>query len=219
MITIWCKRRSLGAAAIIAKLQEMGHSAQLQVGGRCPSGAIKWGVHGGNKYQELVKLAAAGVPVPAHSLTRDGADWLARKFRHRSGNDLVRGRWSRSRGADYYVQLVTTTREFRVHVYGGKCIRVAMKVPSGEGSAHPMFRTHRLGWKLVSKPEYTRLVPRGMRALAKKAVAALEYGFGAVDVAVKEDGGMVVFEVNSGPGVEGGTIVAYARAIVAGCAT
>jgi D-alanine-D-alanine ligase-like ATP-grasp enzyme len=45
-------------------------------------------------------------------------------------------------------------------------------------------------------------------------VAALEYEFGAVDLAVKTDGGIVVWEVNTQPGMGDGTADVYARILM-----
>lgn len=210
MLTIYTRRRSCGAALLVVKLNALGYAAQLQVGGRMPQGALRWGWAGGNKYLELQKLAAAGVPVPAHDLAPH-TGWLARKFRHHGANDLLRGR----RRGDYYVEYTPTLREHRVHVFGGRSIRVAMKVPRPDVAApHERFRTWDGGWQLKSAPAHTALLPRHARQFAKQAVEALGLEFGAVDVGTTLDGGVVVFEVNSGPGIEGRTVECYARAIV-----
>ena len=225
MTVVWCRRPSNGAQALVDKLVSMGHSAQVLVGGVCPDGAVRWGCGGGNKYQELVTLARAGVPVPEHVLpignaralirSRERLDgWLGRRFTHRAANDLLRGVW---RTADYYVRYVDCIREHRVHVWQGRVIRIAMKVPASDSTPPTSlrFRTHRAGWILRTAPECTSLLPPQAREWAKRAVEALGCQHGAVDVGTRrDDGSAIVFEVNSGPGLEGRTVDCYARVVI-----
>jgi len=208
MITIYCARRSTGALLLVNKLREFGQQAQRIVGGGAPRGAINWGQGGGNKYEELRTLWAAGIPVPPHSRNKVPG-WLARRFTHMEANDLT----ANLTYGDYYVQFVPTVREHRIHIFNGESIRAQMKVPR-RANPHPDFRSHANGWKLVGGPEYTAQVPRGAREMAKKAVAAMGYLFGAVDIGVKEDGRPVIWEVNSQPGIEGTTVDAYAKAVI-----
>jgi glutathione synthase/RimK-type ligase-like ATP-grasp enzyme len=153
-------------------------------------------------------LAKAGIPVPAHSLEKRPG-WLARRYSHMEANDLLAGLTY----GDYYVQYVPTVREHRIHVYDGRSIRVAMKEPRTP-NPNPRFRSWQAGWKLVASPANTGLLPPGARDLAAKAVKALGYEFGAVDVGTQENGKPIVWEVNSQPGIEGGTVKAYAHAIL-----
>ena len=208
MITIWCPRRMTGAKLLVEKLNELGHDARRCVGGEPPAGAILWGRGGGNKYEELQTLAAAGVPVPAHSLTKK-ADWLARRFQHREANDLLAGLVV----GDYYVEYVETKYEHRIHVFGDQSIRVAMKVPRTD-EPHPKFRSWQAGWRFGVNPEYTAMLPPRARDYAVQACKALGYEFGAVDIATRMDGTAIVWEVNSGPGIEGSTVDAYAKAVI-----
>lgn len=191
----------------MARLNEIGHQAQRVVGGHRTPGSLYWGQGGGNKFEELQRLAAAGIVVPAHSLTKQPG-WLARTFNHMGAQDLTAER----QYGDYYVCYVPTIREHRLHVFNGASIRVQMKVPRVE-NPHPRFRSHQNGWKFVSGPEYTAQVPRGARDMAKRAVSTMGYVFGAVDIGVTTDGAPIVWEVNTQPGVEGTTADAYARAI------
>lgn len=157
---------------------------------------------------ELERLANAGIPVPSHSrVVRP--DWLARTTRHKEARDLLAGLTH----GDYYVEYVPTTQEHRVHVVEGKVVRVQGKIPRVP-DPHPRYRSWRSGWKLVATPATTETLPPQARDLAKAAVAALGYHFGAVDIGTKEDGSPIVFEVNSQPGIEGGTVTCYARAFI-----
>lgn len=208
MITIWCPRKMTGVKLLVEKLQELGHDAQRRIGGDPPANAILWGRGGGNKYVELQKLAAAGVPVPAHSrVKKDG--WLARRFKHQEANDLLAGLAT----GDYYVEYVPTKHEHRIHVFNGESIRVAMKVPRTD-NPHPKFRSWQAGWRFGVNPEYTAMLPPKARDYAVQACKALGYEFGAVDVATTTSGKALVWEVNSGPGIEGSTVDCYAKAIL-----
>lgn len=220
MITIWCPRRSVSAKLLVNEINQMGGRAILYVHGLpdppldylmdpdAANAKIYWGQGGGDKYAELERLADAGIPVPAHSrLPHPG--WLARTARHREARDLLR---EITKG-DYYVEYVPTLREHRVHVVEGKVICVQGKIPR-RPTPHPRYRSWRSGWKLVATPATTATLPPKARTCAKAAVAALHYHFGAVDVGTQADGSPIVFEVNSQPGLEGGTIRRYARAFI-----
>ena len=200
-----------GAKLLVARLKELGHDATRIVGGKAPAGALVWGRGGGNKFSELATLAKAGVPVPAHVLSRptDGRRWLARSYHHQGAKDLL----ANLKIGDYYVEFVPTVREHRIHVFDGHSIRVAMKVPRTD-TPHPEFRSWDAGWRFGVNPEYTALLPTGARLHAVNAVKALGYQFGAVDVATTEDGKTIVWEVNSGPGIEASTVEVYAKAVI-----
>lgn len=164
----------------------------------------------GNKYKELQALSAAHVPCPQSILGMPGAaGWLARRLHHHEANDLLAG----LEVGDYYVKYVETVREFRVHSFRGVSIRAGLKVPRTD-NPHPRFRSWRAGWKLSYGADCQAVLTQAIRDLAHKAVAALQYDFGAVDIGIDTAGKPFVFEVNSAPGLEGGTIAAYGRRIL-----
>lgn len=214
MITIYGRGCARG---LTRKLREMGVEVQRLDHGGPPPGALLWG-RAANKYKELVTLAAAGLPVPEHTLERPegalgitGNGWLARTRRHQKAADLT----AELQRGDYYVRYVRTIREHRVHVFNGECIRVQMKVPMPEHpEPHPYFRSRPNGWRLVSGPEYTAQVPKGARDMAKLAVRAMGYLFGAVDIGVLPNGRPIVWEVNTQPGIRGSTVDVYAQAVI-----
>lgn len=208
MITIWCPRASVSAMAVVREIQAQGVEAQCIIKRPGPTGAIIWGRGGGSKYEELEALAKAGIPVPPHSRTPK-TGWLARTEQHHEARDLLRA----LKTGDYYVEYIPTVREHRVHVVGDAVVRVQGKVPRLP-KPHPKFRSWGSGWALKASPESTGLLPKGARSLAKKAVAALSYKFGAVDIGTTESGTPIVWEVNSQPGLEGGTVKCYARAFI-----
>ena len=243
MIYVKCRRRSRGARALVSALVAVGcparrwHEEIVQQGRDL---VVCWGERfrsnlvpvlngeaGGNdKFAELMLLATERVPVPACAM-RPWAGWVGRSRHHHGANDLLRGG-----GTDYYVEIVPTTHEFRVHVFRDpgpdgayRVFRLGQKVPAPGlpavgvlGGPHPIYRSRTAGWRLDYSPERRdnlATLPL-VREVARGAVRALGYCFGAVDVGVHEPTGrVVVFEVNSAPGLDNGTAVAYARQIAA----
>ncbi len=210
MIRIAGRPNSEGLRAVIAELQTRGCEVSLVPPG-APS-SLQWGRGGGNKYQELVTLRRARVRVPDHWLSgeepTDHAGLLARTFRHSEARDLLK----RLKRGDYWVRYTPTIHEFRVHVFKGRVIRTGLKVPR-TARPHPKFRSWKAGWKLDYGGACQALINDKVRDLARKAVKALGYLFGAVDIGVLEDGTPIVWEVNSRPGLEGNTVKVYARHI------
>jgi hypothetical protein len=156
---------------------------------------------------------ARTLPVPVQ---QNLGEWLPRRNNHIGGNDLLQPPTS----PDFWVRKEPFVREYRVHSFLGKSIRAGIKSPRegfdaenprrGFAQAHPWIRSHDGGWRIKydgvsSTTEH--------RALAKQAVAALGLDFAAVDIGEKADGSLLVLECNRGPGLEGGTIDAYADAI------
>lgn len=205
---VWTRRRSLGARDLVNEIKQMGGHASHVVARNCPPGAVPWGRGGGNKFMELTRLAAAKVPVPGHSLSKQPG-WLARRFKHHEANDLLKGLTA----GDYYVEYVPTVREFRVHIFDGRSVRVGMKQPRIP-NPHPKFRSWRSGWHILYDSECQKYITKEVRSVAKQAVEALKYDFGAVDIGLRENGKAVVWEVNSAPGLEGNTIKTYAQCFI-----
>jgi hypothetical protein len=138
-------------------------------------------------------------------------EWLPRANSHAGGNDLLRANLI---NPDFWVKKEDLIDEFRIHSFNGKSIRAGQKVQRAnrpDGSpAHPWIRSFDAGWVL----QYDGFSStEGARALAAKAVESLGLQFGAVDLAQRRDGTLMVLEVNRAPGVEGGTIQAYVKAI------
>lgn len=164
----------------------------------------------GNKYRELEMLKNAGVNVPNFSQDKPEVDgWLARTLKHRAGNDLA----ANLMDGDFYVQKIdNVAHEFRVHVFGDKIIRAGIKVATE--NAHPWIRSLKQGWQLDYGQACQNVIKNKVRKAAKAAIKALNYDFGAVDVALLTSGKVIVFEVNSAPGlVTPNTAIAYAKTI------
>lgn len=234
MIYLWCPRPSFGARDLTHKINELAGrrvavrkrtdryaplATDLTVGW---GESVPWGYnqilnarHIGNKHQELLLMSTAGIPCPASSPVRT-ADWWPRTRYHRCGMDLLRHDGGETVRADYWVEWVPTVAELRCHVFRGQVRRVGIKTPDPtETGHHPTIRSEAAGWTLVyGRSKTGRYATGAVRDACVKAIAAVGYDFGAVDVGIKADGSPVVFEVNSAPGLDGRTLLRYAEWIL-----
>ena len=132
-------------------------------------------------------------------------EWLPRKFHHVGGNDLLHP----PAQPDYFARKENLVKEYRIHWFNGRSIRAGVKQPIGT-EYHPWIRSFDGEWST----QYDGFgSTAAMRRLASKAVKALQLDFAAVDLGEKDDGSLIVLEVNRAPGIEGGTVTAYANAI------
>ena len=169
------------------------------------------------RYREMASQPAPVAP-PA-------VEWLPRKKAHVGGLDLL----TPPTDPDYWVLKETIAKEFRVHSFMGRSIRSGVKVPRdgwepvgnydmpGDIPGRtPLYskwvRSWDGGWRISYDSHSVR---QKHRDIAHAAVKALGLDFGAVDVAERPDGSVFVLEVNRAPGIEQGTLSAYARAIEA----
>jgi hypothetical protein len=146
--------------------------------------------------------------------------WLPRISRHVGGTDLL----IPPAQPAFWVRKEYLVREFRVHSFLGRSLRAGIKAPrdgwtldqpdgawhAGGPAVHPWVRSWNGGWRISYADG---VVKQRHRDLAHAAVAALQLDFGAVDLGQYEDGTLMVLEVNRAPGIEAGTIEAYAKAI------
>ena len=97
--------------------------------------------------------------------------------------------------ATHFMEYIEAPREYRVHIFLGKSIRISEK-------DHTAFH------------EYTTIKPqhnvKHVRKAAKKAVKALGLDFGAVDI-LADDERCWVLECNSAPGIGGSLPRLYAK--------
>lgn len=149
---------------------------------------------------------ASPAPTETRRPAEANGEWLGRANDHVGGTDLLRG------GAtDYFTRRETLVREFRVHSFLGRSIRAGIKVHrEGFPNPHEWIRSWDGGWRISYDGETVR---QAHRDLAHRAIEALGLDFGAVDMGQRQDGTLIVLEVNRAPGLEGGTIEAYVRAI------
>jgi hypothetical protein len=145
-------------------------------------------------------------PPPTASLGGPDPSWFGRLNNHVGGEDILNPPAS----PDYWAKKDEFATEYRVHSFLGKSIRAGKKVIRDGVPTHPWVRSWNGGWK-ISYDGTT--VKQRHRDLAHQAVKALGLDFGAVDIGERADGSLVVLEVNRAPGLEGGTIDAYAKHI------
>jgi glutathione synthase/RimK-type ligase-like ATP-grasp enzyme len=158
-----------------------------------------------------------GVPMPhllthheAHSAALEGKQLIGRPDRHSKGRGLWRVNdntsfmkaWCGTRkkkAATHFMEYVESDREYRVHVFKGKSIRISEKVFKEDGS----YTTR--------KPGDIKL--RKVREAAKLAVDAVGLDFGAVDILARGDANQDVWvlEVNAAPGCGGSVPRLYAE--------
>jgi len=230
MIVILANRPSYGAANLRKALAERGIEVRRK-GDDYQRGdfVVNWGSYGydlgprrgllrvlnpniiGDKYRELNMLRENEIPVPPYRVSPHEG-YRARRSTHEEANDLLA---NLARG-DYYVRIVPTEDEMRFHIWENALgirvsIKADVKVPM-RPDADPVFRSTEGGWTLTNQPDRVPVRRRdAMREVAKQAVAAVGYNFGAVDIAWNtETNQPVVFEVNSAPGVVGNDLPIYA---------
>ncbi len=121
--------------------------------------------------------------------------------------------------APLYTSKIEVDRELRVHVFNGEVIDFAQKkrMSSERREADGItdepdeaIRSNRNGWIFAREGVN---IPQDVKDVAIKAVQACGLTFGAVDLAVNQQGIPKVYEVNTAPGAEGKTIESYANAI------
>lgn len=111
--------------------------------------------------------------------------------------------------APLYTKYTKKKREFRVHVLNGKVIDVQEKrrKKEFEGERNARIRNVNNGY-VFCRGDIVE--PTDLRDTALKAVGALGYTLGAVDLGYNERSNLCfVFEVNSTPGMEGTTLQNY----------
>ena len=242
MINIYCPKDWPSVQLLVNEIQQLGqecrhvHTVPVANGINPLLPTVSWGYgwsealngdrHQHTKLDELIKLRSSGLLVPDHvqSLAHIPAppwpppadwQWLGRTNKHSGGKDLVR--WlRRARISDFYVKKLDLVKEFRVHIFDGKSIRMGLKVPRVNVTPHPWIRSFRQGWNIDYGTACQEARIRGLRKAAKRAVKALGYAFGAVDIGITADNKIYVLEVNTAPGLQNkATAQAYARHIVA----
>jgi D-alanine-D-alanine ligase-like ATP-grasp enzyme len=151
---------------------------------------------------------------------------LARNKRHTQGKDIVFLKdtrcqyspkmWRKIGRREFLVKYVPKTREFRVHVLGGKWVSISEKI---RDNAVPALTDRQKyvwcknnGYMHVPLRENDELRPK-IGSLGVKAAKALNFDFGAVDIILGEDRNLYVLEVNSAPCLNDRRLEMYAQFI------
>lgn len=171
-----------------------------------------------DKLETLHLLAQNGVSVPEYTtiLPNDRAGiYLARTKLRSSGGDgiiVVRPKDDVPE-APLYVRYIPKLLEYRVHVFnqeGGSSTYVQQKLRRNETEQtadQKLLRNHANGW--VFAHPIGDIIP-DVIVQATNAVEYLGLDFGAVDVVVgREDSKAYVLEVNTAPGLEGASTLAF----------
>lgn len=232
MIYLLCSRDSDTAKALVAELNGIKEGTAKRIRSIKPLLDIKgnnlvvcWGQPGGfvqenvpfkvlnnrhieSKFRELELLKEGGVWTVEFSRNKHWSDSLARKEHHREASDLLAG----LEKGDFYTEFTPMDDEFRVHVIKGLVVRIGKKVPR-TSNYNLRFRSWNAGWRIAYSVDWrTDELVTLLRGTARRAISAVDYDFGAVDIGIRShDKRAVVFEVNSAPGLEGGTIERYAE--------
>ncbi len=121
--------------------------------------------------------------------------------------------------APLYTSKIVVDRELRIHVFNGDVIDFAQKKRMSSerrenegivGDADEGIRSNSNGWIFAREGVN---IPDSVREAAIKAVASCGLTFGAVDLAINQQGIPKIYEVNTAPGAEGRTVESYANAI------
>jgi hypothetical protein len=175
--------------------------------------------------EQFQRFSDAGLRVPeftcdpaqANAWSVEGKTVLGRHLVHSRGTDIVSIQHCRFWKSDFWVVLVEpVVYEWRMHVFNGRTIARGLKVSSTLPWRKLPIRNRNNGWTMRHDVD----PPKGLRRVAKKAVAALDYPYGAVDLLVTrdapelEDYDVVVLEVNRAPGLSSRSVLAaYVAAI------
>lgn len=185
------------------------------VPGRCLNG----GARVSNAAQQEL-LAAVGLGVQCtrdvNEATRwvvqDGSAVIGRREYHTKAKDVVLHTHHLWPTRDYWVKLIPPPfDEWRIHVCMGRAIARGLKTLTGKEVLRFPARNRRNGWTLRHDIE----PPKGIRDVAKRAVAAIGYDFAACDIIHKVEDGIskfYVLEANRAPGLDNYTATAYAKA-------
>lgn len=204
---------------------------------------VRWGQSPCNKLEALIRWEQAGIMVPlitdnvamlqqSQRVRRNPQIWWGRKIHHTKGRDIARDPASRKWvESDFWVRVIPSLHEFRVHVWGGKAFRVGVKELTGTPRTRLQrveaaqqgdtpIRSARLGWELwYSHKRLTQIIPmkkarNHLRSLATQAVQVLGAVGGAVDILQGTDEQMYVLELNTAPALGEFTLGEYVKRIV-----
>lgn len=171
-----------------------------------------------NKRRMRALFREHGVPMPRLSINGEEPiqfPMVGRPDKHTKGrgfwkcynhDDVIRAlRGTRKKkAATHFMQFIEADREYRVHIFRGKSIRISEKE----------FFINEDGKRdyITKKPGDIKL--RRVRKAAKQAVEAVGLDFGAVDILARGDDNAEVFvlEVNAAPGLGGSMPRVYAEA-------
>lgn len=159
-----------------------------------------------NKEQSLRMLAEKKIRVPKFVTS---APAIGRRRSHQQGTDIrIFEKGETLEGSDFYLEIIPSEKEFRVHVFKDEVLVTQTKVEGEERRSmyrdtpppknYTPIRNYDRGWRFKRIQNRTEL-----GAFAISAVKALGLHFGAVDI-IKDSrtGKYVVLEINTAPSLE-----------------
>ena len=168
-----------------------------------------------DKLKSLQVMHGSGVSVPKfwdnrHIIPLQEYPVLSRQYYHTCGTDILLLKLPKNRG-DYYVKYIPKVAEFRVHVIGTTSF-ISQK--TNRYSENTICWNYRNGFifrdiNIYKSARVTHLI----RDLAYRAIKALGYNFGAVDIIVDEWDTPYCLEVNSAPALSDKRIKKYIELI------
>ncbi len=152
----------------------------------------------------------------AQNWLRDGHKVVCRTLLNASGGRgiVIASTVEELINAPLYVQYIPKRAEYRVHVFNGEVIDVQQKVRRrGIEPTNWKIRSHDNGFIFQREMMHDRVVFKA-RDIAVECMEQTDLLFGAVDVIYNErQDRAYVLEINTAPGLEGQTVLSYARAI------
>lgn len=195
---------------------------------------LNYHINSSNKLNVFRILHENNIPVPETIQLNVGEiapfDVLCRSDRLSEGRGITfvkRGDRIRKE-KDFYTKLESIEEEYRVHVFhapweksGEGCsyiiassLKYQQIFPYRRGFSREHIeniRSYRNGWRF--RRVYFNNLDERIKRYAIESIKALRMNFGAVDIGIKNNGDIVVFEVNSAPGIEESILRRYTEVL------
>lgn len=170
---------------------------------------------------QLVAFRDEGIPCPeftnrlenARKWVKDGHHVFGRNSNHEKGKDIVDQTSPDWEGKEFWTIVLNKRREYRIHIFDDQHIQQGLRrfdpnAPRERNDGLPIWNTQ-TGYIYDHNFE----PPSVGVELARRAVRALDYLWGAVDLLEDQSGTCYVLEVNTAPGMDETTAQAYGCAI------
>lgn len=181
-----------------------------------------------NKVKQFNAFTSHNIACPKYTVNSDEVGQLGRTVFARTLINSTNGRGiiefdtqaGRSPAAPLYTEYIPKKAEYRVHVFNGEVIDVQEKRKRRGfvDERNPKRQRNTRIRNVNNGYVYCRdglTPPDGIADLAIRAVAAVGYLYGAVDIIYNEHRNQCyVLEVNSRPGLSGKTLQSYSEAVI-----